>query len=179
MAIRTTGWELTRLIAAAQAGDEQATTEILENLAHELLPLACALGRSGAEVDILLQDSLSLVFEHLRDLRKPEALKTWARQIMVRRFLQDRRLRIRRRTVSLETASSLAAPPPDDNLVDLRRAIARLPRHERSLLVLHYWLGLSAAECADYLEIPVGTAKSRLSATLTRLRETVGGGSSV
>ncbi len=56
-------------------------------------------------------------------------------------------------------------------LLDLRSAVARLSREDRALLVLHYWQGLSIADCARGLGIPDGTAKSRLNRAISRLRD--------
>ena len=56
-------------------------------------------------------------------------------------------------------------------LIDLRQSVAQLPRQDRALLVLHYWQGLSIAECARELDVPEGTAKSRINRALGRLRE--------
>jgi RNA polymerase sigma-70 factor (ECF subfamily) len=44
----------------------------------------------------------------------------------------------------------------------LAAAIARLRREDRELLLLHAWAGLSDAEIATALSLPVGTVKSRL-----------------
>jgi RNA polymerase sigma-70 factor, ECF subfamily len=48
-------------------------------------------------------------------------------------------------------------------LVDLQRALARLPAAARRVVVLHYLVGLSVDEIAAELGIPSGTVKSRLS----------------
>jgi RNA polymerase sigma-70 factor (ECF subfamily) len=44
----------------------------------------------------------------------------------------------------------------------LDRGIRRLSVEQRAVLVFHHYLGLTLAEVADRLDIPVGTAKSRL-----------------
>ena len=102
------------------------------------------------------------------------SLLPWARQILVRRFLDGKRWSLRRPHCSIEgveVATSLGTGP---ELVDLRAAVARLSREDRALLVLHYWQGLSIAECARELGVPDGTAKSRMNRALTRLRATMG-----
>ena len=48
-------------------------------------------------------------------------------------------------------------------------AIERLPEHERTLLELAYWGGLSQSEIADFLNIPLGTVKTRTRSALSRL----------
>ncbi|MFK4085087.1 RNA polymerase sigma factor [Kribbella sp. NPDC020789] len=44
----------------------------------------------------------------------------------------------------------------------IRRAVDRLPRHERETLELVVWSGLTQAEAAHALGVPVGTVKARL-----------------
>jgi RNA polymerase sigma-70 factor (ECF subfamily) len=51
----------------------------------------------------------------------------------------------------------------------VRRAVRRLPRHERETLELVTWSGLSVAEAADALGVPVGTVKARLFRARSRL----------
>ncbi|GAA1595459.1 MULTISPECIES: RNA polymerase sigma factor [Kribbella] len=50
----------------------------------------------------------------------------------------------------------------------IRRAVAKLPRHERETLELVVWSGLTVAETADALGVPVGTVKARLHRTRRR-----------
>jgi RNA polymerase sigma-70 factor, ECF subfamily len=52
-------------------------------------------------------------------------------------------------------------------------ALAQLPDHQRSVVVLFYYQELSQKEIAETLRIPVGTVKSRLSLGLRRLRELI------
>ena len=51
----------------------------------------------------------------------------------------------------------------------VRRALRRLPRHEQETLELVTWSGLSVAEAAAALGVPVGTVKARLSRARARL----------
>ncbi|MEV4262370.1 RNA polymerase sigma factor [Kribbella sp. NPDC049584] len=50
----------------------------------------------------------------------------------------------------------------------VRRAVAKLPRHERETLELVVWSGLTMTEAADALGVPVGTVKARLHRTRRR-----------
>ncbi|HEY4568759.1 MAG TPA: RNA polymerase sigma factor [Kribbella sp.] len=50
----------------------------------------------------------------------------------------------------------------------IRRAVAKLPRHERETLELVVWSGLTTAEAAEALGVPVGTVKARLHRTRRR-----------
>ncbi len=51
----------------------------------------------------------------------------------------------------------------------LHRALEDLPAREREVLELAYWSGLSQSEVAAYLNIPIGTVKTRTRSALARL----------
>lgn len=53
----------------------------------------------------------------------------------------------------------------------LRDAVVRLPESQREIVVLRTSAGLKFEEIAELLDIPIGTALSRMHAALRRLRE--------
>jgi RNA polymerase sigma-70 factor (ECF subfamily) len=53
------------------------------------------------------------------------------------------------------------------------RGLEHLSTDHRAVVVHHYFLGLSLPEIADALDIPVGTAKSRLHHARLALREAI------
>jgi RNA polymerase sigma-70 factor (ECF subfamily) len=55
----------------------------------------------------------------------------------------------------------------------VHRALEDLPEHERPLLELAYWSGLSQSEIADFLNIPLGTVKTRTRSALSRLADSL------
>ncbi len=57
--------------------------------------------------------------------------------------------------------------PPDP---DLMRALAELPRGQRTVLVLRYFEGLTEREVADRMAVSVGTVKSQASRGIRTLR---------
>lgn len=163
------------LTAAALAGDPTAVTKLLERLAGELLPFASALTAGSAEADLLVGDTLSRIYERLPQLRSHAAVSAWARRILLRRFLDQKRWHLRRREMRLESVALAGEPITAPELIDLRGSLARLDRQSRALIVLHYWRGLTLDETAAEMEIPVGTARSRLARILLQLRRTLGG----
>lgn len=89
----------------------------------------------------------------------PEA---WVRKVALG-FVSNRRRKISRgiRAFARHGAAAEIAPPTGD-AVDLQRALDRLPRQQREVLVLQD-LGLTIDAIADHLGVPAGTVKSRLS----------------
>ena len=97
---------------------------------------------------------------------------------MVRSRALDR-LRARRRTAS----SPLEGLPEPEDAMDVfaevaadeegqvaREALVRLPPEQRQVIELAYFAGLSHAEIAARIAVPLGTVKSRIRLALDRLR---------
>jgi RNA polymerase sigma factor (sigma-70 family) len=57
-----------------------------------------------------------------------------------------------------------------DDRTDLWRALARLPRRQRAVVVLRFYEDLSEIETAEILQCSVGTVKSQASRALAKLR---------
>jgi RNA polymerase sigma-70 factor (ECF subfamily) len=55
----------------------------------------------------------------------------------------------------------------------LERAFGRLSPDQRATVVLHFYLGLTLAESAEALGIPLGTMQSRLNRALRAMRAAV------
>jgi RNA polymerase sigma-70 factor (ECF subfamily) len=56
----------------------------------------------------------------------------------------------------------------------VHRALEELNEREREVISLAYWSGLSQSEVAEFLDIPLGTVKTRTRAALMRLAEILG-----
>ncbi len=57
----------------------------------------------------------------------------------------------------------------------VHRALEMLPPHERTVIDLAYFGGLSQSEVADFLQIPLGTVKTRTRSGLARLADELEG----
>jgi RNA polymerase sigma factor (sigma-70 family) len=75
------------------------------------------------------------------------------------------------RDVHPDHADEVAAQIDDERTMQaVRRAVRRLPRHERQVIELCIWSGLDQQAAAVALGVAVGTVKSRLSRARKRLQ---------
>jgi RNA polymerase sigma-70 factor (ECF subfamily) len=125
----------------------------------------------------LAQDAVQDVF--LRIWRRPEAFDPSRGDLgaYLRMMARSRAVDLWREGHVRSRAAEKLEPPAeceDDHPVlhaDLRSAVRRLPFPQREALVLAYWGGMTATQIAERMEVPLGTAKSRLRLGLARLRE--------
>jgi RNA polymerase sigma-70 factor, ECF subfamily len=136
---------------------------------------ARALTRDPGRADDLVQDTLlrALAKQHLW---QPDTnLRAWLFTLMHNQYVNDVRRSAREgQTVEIDTMSNgLAAttdPTASRQLHELRRALAQLPDEQREAILLVGLEGLSYAETAAILAVPVGTVRSRLSRGRDNLR---------
>ena len=110
-------------------------------------------------------------------LRHPAAFRAWAFRLASRRAFRYlmRETRWKRLETDPELIASLPAPEPlpDGLEPGLLALIEQVSPASRAVLLLHYQQHLSIEETALVLDIPVGTAKSRLAYGVSILRKLV------
>jgi RNA polymerase sigma-70 factor (ECF subfamily) len=83
-----------------------------------------------------------------------------------------------RTTVDIEHVSSTLTATTDPTarrqLIELDRALARLPSEQREVVLLVGLEGMPYERVAEILGVPIGTVRSRLSRGRERLRELMG-----
>jgi RNA polymerase sigma-70 factor (ECF subfamily) len=122
------------------------------------------------------QDTMLAIWRGAGSFRGDSRVRTWVIAI-ARRQARDRLRRRQLRLVSDAELTDRPSPGPGPEALALDRAevsdvagaIAGLGRAHRDVLSLAFGAGLSLAEVAEVLEVPVGTVKSRLTAARTAL----------
>jgi RNA polymerase sigma factor (sigma-70 family) len=103
---------------------------------------------------------------------RPESLTGWVAVVALNRARSGwRRAMVERRTRSRLGEQSRATPAPNEDHVEVMRALAELPRREREVAVLRYLLGFDTKETATALSIGEGTVKSSLSRARAHLAD--------
>jgi len=124
--------------------------------------------------DDLVQTALVKLYVAWPRVQGDDPPDAYVQRILVRCFLDEKRRPWRRESPVEIVDLDAAAERPEDDLLDLRSALARLPRRQRATLLLRYWLDMSVAQTADALGCSEGTVKSQTARALTTLRDLLG-----
>ena len=111
-------------------------------------------------------DAFAKVYERWNRIDDPGA---YLRTCVVNRC-RDRQ---RRRRLERARPAEVTATYDELGARELLDALAALPIKQRAAVVLRYYEGLSEADTAAALDVPVGTVKSTVSRALTELRKAV------
>ena len=122
----------------------------------------------GSEADALnaVDEAVYKGLISIKGLRQPEYFSTWMTRILINECKME--LKRRKRLVTLEELPETAVDEFD--ALPIKEAILRLPKELKDVLILRYFTGLTTVETALVLEIPQGTAATRLRRALTLLR---------
>ena len=155
------------LIDRARNGDLDAFESIVRARMDAVYRLTSAILGNEADARDAAQETFVAAWRQLPRLREPDKFEAWLQRVAVNAARQTYRARSRRhiREIPSSTVFALAeraAGAPRNDAAILDAALATLPVDQRAILVLHHLDGRSMAELASILDVPEGTAKSRL-----------------
>ncbi|MGC2398416.1 MAG: RNA polymerase sigma factor [Acidobacteriaceae bacterium] len=163
----------TLLVLLAQAGDRAALEQLLRDAYASLRRYVTHLAGATFADDILQETSLQ-IFRKLPYLREPAVFRPWTFRIASRIAFSHLKRAHRWQGLDdvppehLTTSDPSLGEPPDEAFLTL---LDRVSPASRAVLLLHYQHDLGLEEVAAILEIPIGTAKSRLNYGVTTLRK--------
>jgi RNA polymerase sigma-70 factor, ECF subfamily len=156
--------------AAGRSFDDEALPHL-----DALYRVALRLTMDPTQAEDLVQDTMLKAYRSWRQYRPGTNAKGWLLTILRNTFINDyRRRKLEPVAMDLEgvephaAVRDMAESDPEGNffaqIVDQRvlEAIDALPTEFREVLVLSDMEGMSYADIAEALQVPVGTVKSRL-----------------
>jgi len=164
-----------REVELAMRGDHDAFAALAAASADRLFALARMILRDTDRAEDATQETLVKAWRELPRLRDPERFDAWLRRLLVNACYDEAR-QARRRAVVRAIPAQESFEDPGTSFADrdrVDRGLRRIPVEQRAVLVLHHHLGLSHAEIAETLGIPLGTVKSRLRYALEAMRAAV------
>ena len=171
------------LVERAIAGDHGAFSELARASIGRLFVVARLILRDEARAEDATQEALVAAWTRLAGLRDPDRFEAWLHGLLVhacyREAGRDKRWRsieVRVDPATMPEASLAGNDPATDLATDLawrdqlERGFRRLDLDQRSVLVMHYYLGFSLDEAAEVLRVPPGTVRSRLHRAIALMR---------
>lgn len=157
--------------------DRAETISALFRAHHRrLVGLASLLVDDRLTAEDIVQEAFAGLYRRWHDLRDPQAAITYLNRAVVnagrdelrhgRRVVAGLR-RMPPRSEELASAEHVAVQQSEADQVWL--GICRLPRRQRQVLVLRYYLDQSEAQIAETLEVSVGSVKQHASRALAAL----------
>lgn len=155
------------LAALAAAGDRRAFGELVRRHNAAVRGLLLRMGAQPHLADDVAQDAFLAAFSRIGEFRGEGAFVGWVKRIAARTYLK----RVRRQPLSGEAPeASTGGEGETASRLDLDEALKSLAPAERLCVSLCYGAGLSHAEAAEHLDIPLGTVKSHVKRGLDKLR---------
>jgi len=170
-----------RWVLRAQAGEAQAFDQLLRAYERPLFRHVLRLVGSEDRAYEALQETFVAVVLHIRSLRSRECFRPWLFGVATRVSLKTLRKMGRLGDAEPENDAPDPMPLPDSlacaqqEREALLAKVTLLTPRLRSVVLLHFYEGLTLKEVAAALELSLGTVKSRLAAALEKLRSMEGG----
>jgi RNA polymerase sigma-70 factor (ECF subfamily) len=155
------------LLKAWSSGDSVAGNALLERYFAPLHRFF--VNKVDQEIDDLVQRTMLCCVQHQTKVAEARSFRAYVFRIARNELYDHLRRRVADREIDFTVSSviDLGTSPSvrvdaEDRQQRVRQAMRGLPVDLQIALELHYWEDLSGSELAEALEIPLGTAKSRL-----------------
>jgi len=154
--------------------DEVALREFLHTSYPRLVAAVALVCGSRPAAEDAVQEALLRAWERSEKGDEIDSLDGWVTTVALNLARSGlRRMRYERRARARLDTSGVGEPATADS-IDVERALAALPRRQREVAVLRYYLQLNTREVASALELEEGTVKSTLFRARATLAQTLG-----
>jgi RNA polymerase sigma-70 factor (ECF subfamily) len=163
------------LVDRLHAGDEEAVRELYRKYAGAVLTVARAYVRDQGAAEEVVQQTFLNAWRAAGRLEHGRPVSPWLYQIARRCAIDAIRRDARQLTVVRNEPTQAGDDDPATEFerswqgFEVRRALDELPPPERQTVRLAHVEGLTHAEIAARLDVPIGTVKSRLGRAYRRL----------
>lgn len=172
-----------RLAQRIRQGDRRAFEEFVDTYGTRVSRLVRRYVANADDADDLTQNIFVELFRCIGSFRGESSLHTWVYRVALNQCLRHcKRSKAPLTPYDEEVVEAMVDPRPGpaheaartELSEQVQDALQGLSPLHRDVVILHELHGLSYQECAEVLEVPVGTVKSRLANAFRRLRDALG-----
>jgi RNA polymerase sigma-70 factor, ECF subfamily len=171
------------LLRAAAGGDTSAFHTLVDRHAGYLYRLASYISRGSPDAEDIVQETLAGAFTGMKRFDGRASVKTWLTRILMQQASRAWRKSKRRRAADIDAAATgesgesmdgalcvQSGSTAVDKKIDVAAVLEALNPEHREVLVLREMQGMSYAQIAEVLAIPVGTVESRIHRARSEVR---------
>jgi len=163
-----------KLVIRARDGDQAAFAMLAVEVGPRFHAVAYRILRDVSLAEDAVQQALLDTWQDLPRLREPARFSAWSYRLLVRVcYTQARHARRRLPEVELTEADVRITRDDYANIADrdqLDRGFRQLSVEQRTVVVLHHYLGLPVKDVAEVVDAPVETVRTRLKRAMAALR---------
>ena len=176
------------LIRRCKSGDMSAFDELVSRYEKRVFNFAYRIAGNYDDACDVAQEAFIRVFNSIQTFREDATFTTWIYRIVTNVYLDERKKSKAHRQTSLDEYIELdenavsrqigdEGPSPEQIVEEkereqaLHRAVSSLPEYQRLIVTLYHMQHRSYEEIAEFLQLPIGTVKSRLNRARLALAE--------
>ena len=129
-----------------------------------------AYGYLTSEADSMeaVDEAVYLGFAKIRQLKEPDALKSWITRILINECY--RILRNRKKLILSQDLPEIPSEEYDTSMT-VKTAVENLPEELKEIIILRYFADYSVKDTSIFLDLPQGTVATRSRKALELLKE--------
>ena len=161
--------QLMELIQVRQPNWRDLLSELLMRHHNSLVARCHAYLHNREDAEDAAQETELRAFRAIQNFRKDASFKAWLLAIAVRQCHDLARKRAKhvldehlRALIEIHEQKSISSPDSSDSRNLIHKILTRLPRRERDVLMLRFYVDLSLKDMASYLGLSLSATKMRL-----------------
>ena len=162
-----------KLVLKAQHGDENAFTELILMIRHDLFKIAKMRLVNEADIDDAIQETMIETFKYIKKLKDVKAFKPWVTKILINKC---------NKIYSKKKTNEIAFEEEIDNYLvqdashltesdmDFYLLVKSLSYEDRMIVTLYYLERYTIKEISQLLKMNENTVKTRLARSKEKLK---------
>lgn len=163
--------EICQLVKKAKQGNDDAFNELISNIQEKLYVTAYSYVNNKEDALDIVSEGVCRAYTSINKLKDEKLFNTWITRIIINLSIDV--YKKNKRVVNLEEMGEDKNEEQGistEEILDLNKAVEILEPKYKIILQLKYYNGLTLAEIAEALEMPLGTVKTNLNKALKILR---------